>query len=385
MEANAAAQTANISAELKPRQPLTLNEIEKIHAQEMSSEAVRHYLRTGDLALMPEDEKDRVLLKMCTHFGLDPIMRPFILIPLNGKEQWYMTKAATDQVAAKLELSRKITKEEVHWDRMYARFTAEVTDGHRVEEATAYISLCRFEKVQGQQPKAVPMFGDDLCNALMKCQSKAFRRATLAFIGGPLIVGEEDAIDAQVVQGQVLSSAIPALPDAQENLAEGELADVSNTVAGAPGEAPRRRRRTRAEIDAEKLGQPASTPVAERVADANVLTPEQSAAVDAAVAAVVATMPPAPAPQPAAHQVEVAVAAAYDPNIAEMKTMFAEIVQSPADRGGYGLAIADNVQMVREINKAAFEAKVPATRESLRVFIGTAIAEYGKKNPADIF
>lgn len=164
---------------------LVSSENEKKMLMDLQNDGVRSFLRTGDLSDMPDKVKDYVLVKMCCHFGLDPILRPFQLIELKGKTVWYATKSATDQVAAIRSLTRKFSEVSIDNDRGIAMMTAYVTDGHREESALAAVPITKFgpPTVRNGDPVKLPLAGEEYANALMKLQTKALRRATMAFIG----------------------------------------------------------------------------------------------------------------------------------------------------------------------------------------------------------
>lgn len=173
---------------------LVNSETEKKMLLDLQNDGVRSFLRTGDLSDMPDKVKDYVLVKMCTHFGLDPILRPFQLIELKGKAVWYTTKAATDQVAAIRSLTRRFSEVSIDSDRGIAMMTAYVTDGHREESAIAAVPIMKFgpPTVRGGEPIKLPLTGEEYANALMKLQTKALRRATMAFVGMVDFGGDDD-------------------------------------------------------------------------------------------------------------------------------------------------------------------------------------------------
>jgi hypothetical protein len=160
--------------------------MEKQLTMEMdASKAMSAYLRTGDLTSLPEPEKDKVLVKMCAHYGLDPIMRPFVMITLNGKQIWYPTKAATDQVAVKFKLTRELLeiKENVERGILECRVRIFQDANVRSETFVAAVSISEFVKTNGGQIVTKIISGEAYANALMKVESKAKRRATLGWLG----------------------------------------------------------------------------------------------------------------------------------------------------------------------------------------------------------
>ena len=150
-----------------------------------ATNAMRAYLRSGDLSSLPEAEKDKVLIKMCAHYDLDPILRPFILLTLNGKQVWYPTKAATDQVAAKFNLTREVIeiKENVERGVIECRVKITAPGCERSETCIAAVSITEFQRDSSGKVAPQLMRGETYANALMKVESKAKRRATLGWLG----------------------------------------------------------------------------------------------------------------------------------------------------------------------------------------------------------
>lgn len=115
--------------------------------------------------------------------GLNPLTRPVEIITLSGKPTLYVTRGGTDQ----LRMIRKINVaklEKEHQGDLYV-VTATVSDASgRQDMSTAAVSL------KGLQ-------GDALANAIMKCETKAKRRATLSFGG----LGLLDELEIETIPG----------------------------------------------------------------------------------------------------------------------------------------------------------------------------------------
>jgi len=174
---------------------------------------IRDYLRTGDLSAMPDEVKDYILVKMCAHFGLDPILRPFQLIELKrGGLVWYATKSATDQIASKLSLTRSFSDVKIDTENGIASMIGFVRSPEgREESALAAVPIAKFGPPQkgSTEPVKIPLTGEEFANAMMKLQTKAFRRATLAYIG-MFDHGEEEQVHAPRVR---LSEQINSIAD----------------------------------------------------------------------------------------------------------------------------------------------------------------------------
>jgi hypothetical protein len=127
------------------------------------------------------DEKAEMLVLLCERYGLDPITGPFAILQQKGgkkgfdgppREVVYATRSCTDQLAEKFKISREIVDGPLIRDfdgqkMAYAKCRASTPDG-RTETASA------------------TLFVSDLENLLMKVETKAKRRATLAMMGIPM-------------------------------------------------------------------------------------------------------------------------------------------------------------------------------------------------------
>lgn len=122
----------------------------------------------GDLSALGPAERARFYVQMCNGLGLNPSSQPFAFLRLNGKEILYATRGATDQLAAIHKLTREIVDGPKIIDLagtklVYAVCEASLPNG-RVETSTATVPLA------------------DPVNVLMKCETKAKRRATLSIL-----------------------------------------------------------------------------------------------------------------------------------------------------------------------------------------------------------
>ncbi len=139
----------------------------------------------GDLSGLGPAERARFYTQMCEGLGLNPHAQPFAFLRLNGKEVLYATRGATDQLAA------------IH------RLNREIIDGPKVIDLAGtklVYAVCRATHPNGRVETAtatVPLV--DPVNVLMKCETKAKRRATLSILGlGVLDEMELETIPANV-------------------------------------------------------------------------------------------------------------------------------------------------------------------------------------------
>ncbi len=133
---------------------------------------------------MTESERRAMLESLCRALGLNPLVHPVRFLVLNGAEMLYVTRQGTDQIAARLRINREtivgpevrdIGGQKLVFCQVRAREPG--PDG-RSDVATATLPL------------------KDPSNDLMKCETKAKRRAVLSLVGLGLLT-EEDAEAAQ--------------------------------------------------------------------------------------------------------------------------------------------------------------------------------------------
>jgi hypothetical protein len=116
-------------------------------------------------------------------------MRPFQLINLKGggggKLVWYATKTATDMIARKEKLRREIISTDFDPESFTLTMKVRMSDPDgRVEETLATVFAGEWVPAgPGQKPTMKKLAGEAYANALMKLQTKAFRRGTLSWAG----------------------------------------------------------------------------------------------------------------------------------------------------------------------------------------------------------
>jgi hypothetical protein len=135
----------------------------------ITGRVVESLVLRGDISALNADERARYYVSLCDSLGLNAATQPFAVLRLNGKEILYPTRGATDQLAAMHRVNRRIIDGPKVVDvagtkLVYALCEASLPNG-RVETATATVPL------------------QDPVNVLMKCETKAKRRATLSILG----------------------------------------------------------------------------------------------------------------------------------------------------------------------------------------------------------
>lgn len=194
-----------MTSEITVREHATITADSKTTARVVESMVVR-----GDISGLSPEERAKFYLQMCESLSLSAASQPFAVLRLNGKEILYPTRGATDQLAAIHKLNREIVDGPMMIDvagtkMIYAKCRATHPNG-RIETAVATVPAT------------------DIVNALMKCETKAKRRATLSILGlGMLDETEIETIPAHVSRAHVETPQAPksdapyALPSGLES------------------------------------------------------------------------------------------------------------------------------------------------------------------------
>ncbi len=123
----------------------------------------------GDISRLTAAQKVSYYQQVCDKLGLDPLSQPFRILRLRGKEILYCDRGGAQQLNKLHKVSHEIKMREV-------------VNGCYVVTAKALTPEGRHTESIG----AVPIHnlrGEQLCNAMMKAETKAKRRATLDLLG----------------------------------------------------------------------------------------------------------------------------------------------------------------------------------------------------------
>lgn len=136
---------------------------------QVEGELAESIVLKGDISGLSPRAKADYYLYLCRTLGLNPATQPIQFIRLNGKDVAYVTRGATDQLAKRERLNRRIidgpkiiTMEGTKL--AYAVCEATLPNG-RVEVSVATLALATLDMI------------------LMKVETKAKRRATLSILG----------------------------------------------------------------------------------------------------------------------------------------------------------------------------------------------------------
>lgn len=134
-----------------------------------AGEVMEAVIIKGDLGKLTPEQRSDYYMAVCKSVGLNPLTKPFEYITLNGKLTLYALRACTDQL------------------RQIHGISIEVVD--RIESEGLMMVHVRAKNKDGRQDEdygAVPFVnlkGEAAANAIMKCVTKAKRRATLSLCG----------------------------------------------------------------------------------------------------------------------------------------------------------------------------------------------------------
>ena len=183
--------------------------------------ALESLVLRGDISGLTADQKVQHYLGMCRILGLDAATQPLAYLRLSGKEVLYVTRGATDRLAAMHSLNR------------------EIIDGPKVIDLAGtklVIAVCRATLPGGRYETATATLPlSDPATVLMKAETKAKRRATLAILG----LGLLDETEVDSIPGAQTVEPAPARPmiDLAVSLTAIEEAASCEAVVAAYGAA----------------------------------------------------------------------------------------------------------------------------------------------------
>lgn len=164
-------------------------------------EAVESALINGDLSKLDVPGRLHYYKAVCESLGLNPLTKPFEYITLNGKLKLYACRDCTDQLRRIYSVSITSLQPNQMGDLFVVVAAARDAQG-RIDSSTGAVNT------KGLQ-------GENLANAMMKCETKAKRRVTLSLCGlGLLDETEVEAIrEQEPMQPQLPApSVLPPAP-----------------------------------------------------------------------------------------------------------------------------------------------------------------------------
>jgi hypothetical protein len=207
--------------------------------------AVEQAMLIGDLSQMTDEQRIAYYVAVCRSVGLNPLTKPFqALKGDDGKLSLYPDKGCAEQLRKLHRVSTKVLGRDFFEGLYIVTVQASTPDG-RTEEAQAVVPLVkpkgRWEEYdyRGQQRRRfkaevdqegqevqIPLSPTERATSMMRCETKAKRRVTLAITG--LGLPEWDQEPDQTAHPMALSLHTPPPPAPEAPLAE--------TVAALYGE-----------------------------------------------------------------------------------------------------------------------------------------------------
>jgi hypothetical protein len=138
-------------------------------AQQIDPALIERVIIHGDLRQLNPQQKVSYYNAVCESVGLNPLTQPFQYLVLSGREVLYARREATDQLRHLHNVSVHITAREVTEDCYIVTARASLPDG-RTDESIGAVPIASLK-------------GEARANALMKAETKAKRRVTLAICG----------------------------------------------------------------------------------------------------------------------------------------------------------------------------------------------------------
>ncbi len=123
----------------------------------------------GDISRLSPAQKVSYYKQFCDKLGLDPMSQPFRILRLHGREILYCDRGGAQQLNKLHRLSHRIKARETVNNCYVVTAQASTPDG-RTTESIGAVNIGNLK-------------GESLCNAMMKAETKAKRRATLDLLG----------------------------------------------------------------------------------------------------------------------------------------------------------------------------------------------------------
>lgn len=186
------------------KQELNKQHILPIPQEDAGTESILSSLvMHGDIGKLTPAQKVQYYKQVCDKLGLDPMSQPFRILKLHGREILYCHRGGVQQLNKMNRVSHEIKARETVNGCYVVMAQASTPDGRKTESIGA-----------------VPIHnlkGENLCNAMMKAETKAKRRATLDLLGLGMPDETEMPADSTPIELNVAAlhtdQPQPAFPD----------------------------------------------------------------------------------------------------------------------------------------------------------------------------
>ena len=166
----------------------------KQEALQFDESIISSIVINGDISKLSPQQKVSYYHQFCERLGLDPLSQPFKLLRLNGREVLYCDRTGAQQLNKIHKVSHEIKARETVSGCYVVTAQASTPDGRHTES----IGAVTIDNLRG----------DNLCNEMMKAETKAKRRATLDLLG--LGILDETETDTIANAQKIDAPAIPA-------------------------------------------------------------------------------------------------------------------------------------------------------------------------------
>lgn len=173
----------------------------------------------GDLRGSTTEQRTDYYKQVCKQLGLDPMLQPFKIISVRGREILYCGRSGAQQLNKLHKVSHKILARELISGCYMVTVNAATPDGRCTES----IGVVPIQNLRGEY----------LCNAMMKAETKAKRRATLDLLGlGMLDETEAESIPyGESLPYEVYAPKEEGIPESMFLSEEGLKKAVSNCLS----------------------------------------------------------------------------------------------------------------------------------------------------------
>lgn len=174
----------------------------------------------GDIGQLTPEQKVTYYKQVCDKLGLDPMAQPFRILKLHGREILYCHRGGAQQLNKMHSVSHEIKARETV-NGCYVVTAQASTPDNRKTESIGAVPIHNLK-------------GEALCNAMMKAETKAKRRATLDLLGLGMPDETELPNDSTPVELNVTALAEEVQPEYPESLFwnDEELARVVHECEG---------------------------------------------------------------------------------------------------------------------------------------------------------
>jgi hypothetical protein len=183
-------------------------------AQQIDPALIERVIIHGDLRQLNPQQKVSYYNAVCESVGLNPLTQPFQYLVLSGKEVLYARREATDQLRHLYSVSVQIMAREVTED-CYIVTARAILPGGRTDESIGAVPIASLK-------------GEFRANAMMKAETKAKRRVTLAICG----LGMLDETEVESNPG-VVEQVRPDFTTAATSIADQYEAPASQASHGS--------------------------------------------------------------------------------------------------------------------------------------------------------